>query len=52
MDINERNEDFVYTYKLIKGISHIKGGIKVLNDLNYPEEIINETKLLIGEVNV
>jgi len=52
MDIKERNEDFVYTYKLIKGMSHIKGGIKVLNDLNYPEEIINETKLLIGEVNV
>lgn len=52
MDIEERNEDFIYTYKLAKGISHIKGGIKVLNDLNYPQEIINETKLLIKEVNV
>ena len=52
MDIQERNEDFIYTYKLVKGISHIKGGIKVLTDLNYPEEIINETKMLIKEVNV
>lgn len=52
MDIEERNEDFVYTYKLVKGISNIKGGIKVLNDLNYPEEIVNETKLLIKEVNI
>lgn len=52
MDIEEGNEDFIYTYKLAKGISHIKGGIKVLNDLNYPQEIINETKMLINEVNV
>jgi DNA mismatch repair ATPase MutS len=52
MDIEEGNDDFMYTYKLTKGISHIKGGIKVLNDLKYPVEIINETKLLIKEVNV
>jgi DNA mismatch repair ATPase MutS len=52
MDIEERNEDFVYTYKLTKGISHIKGGIKVLNDLNYPHEIIDDTKKLIHEVNI
>jgi hypothetical protein len=32
--------DFEYTYLLIKGISEIKGGIKVLIDMKYPEEIL------------
>jgi hypothetical protein len=35
--------DFKYTYKLKKGISNIKGGIKVLHDMNYPQEIIDNT---------
>ena len=37
------NEDktFKYFYKLVKGISDIKGGIRVLKDMDYPEEIIN-----------
>lgn len=39
---NELNSDFEYTYKLKKGISKVKGGIKVLKDLNYPKEIIND----------
>jgi hypothetical protein len=33
-------ETFQYTYKLVKGISNIKGGTKVLTDLNYPNEIV------------
>ena len=36
------NEDFNFTYKLKKGISKVKGGIKVLNDLQFPESIIKE----------
>ena len=32
--------EFVYTYELEKGISKTKGGVKVLNDMNYPNEII------------
>jgi len=32
-----------YTYKLDKGISIVKGGISVLCDMNYPDEIINNT---------
>jgi DNA mismatch repair ATPase MutS len=32
--------DFEYTYLLIKGISEVKGGIKVLIDMKYPEEIL------------
>lgn len=40
MNILEIKEGFSYTYELKKGISHIKGGVKVLKDLEYPEEII------------
>jgi DNA mismatch repair ATPase MutS len=34
-------------YKYKKGISKIKGGIKVLYDLEYPESIIEKTKQLL-----
>jgi len=34
-----------YSYKLTKGISHIKGGINILTDMNYPKEIIDNTVL-------
>ena len=34
--------EFVYKYKLHKGISKLKGAIRVLKDLNYPEEILKE----------
>lgn len=36
-------EDFNYTYLLEKGISNVRGGIKVLHDMNYPKEIIDNT---------
>jgi hypothetical protein len=35
--------EFKYTYSLKKGISNIKGGIKVLKDMNYPDEILLNT---------
>jgi len=38
----ENTGEFNYTYKLKKGISTLKGGIRVLKDLNYPEEILRE----------
>jgi hypothetical protein len=34
-----------YTYQLAPGISEIKGGINVLTEMNYPEEIIKNTIL-------
>ncbi len=34
-------QDFEYTYKLVNGISTVKGGLKVLSDMNYPNEIIH-----------
>jgi hypothetical protein len=38
------NDTFEYTYLLEKGISKIKGGLKVLYDMNYPQEILDNTQ--------
>jgi len=53
MDIktNEEMTDFVYTYNLKSGISKVKGGIKVLRDLDYPKEIIDNTQRMIDTMN-
>jgi hypothetical protein len=40
----ENNTQFVYTYKLEKGISRVKGGIKVLVDMKFPQSILDSTK--------
>ena len=47
MDISGSELDFKYTYLLKTGISNVKGGVKVLNDLEYPHEIIEETQKII-----
>jgi hypothetical protein len=44
MDCYLKNNKIIYTYKFKKGISNIKGGFKVLEDLHYPEEIMNQLK--------
>jgi len=49
-DDSDVNNDFKYTYKLQNGISHIKGGVKVLKDLDYPKEIIERTTTIIKEL--
>lgn len=41
------NGEFKYRYKIQEGISTIKGGVKVLRDLDYPKFIIDETQKLI-----
>jgi DNA mismatch repair ATPase MutS len=33
----------IYSYKLDKGISNVKGGINILTEMDYPSEIINDT---------
>ena len=38
------------TYKLIKNISNVKGGIKVLEELNYDEEIIASAKEILHKI--
>ena len=37
---NKDSKQFQYTYKLAKGISTVKGGFKVLQDMNYPSEML------------
>ena len=40
--VKAENNTFSYTYQLVKGISDIKGGIKVLKELNYPVSITDK----------
>jgi hypothetical protein len=42
--LNDQNK-LTYTYKLSEGISDVRGGINVLIDMNYPNDIINSAKL-------
>ena len=42
----------INTYQLIKGISTIKGGIKVLEELGYNAEIICSAKETIKNINI
>ena len=44
MKTEKKNDSFEYTYKLVEGISKIKGGLKVLKDMNYPKEILSTFK--------
>ena len=46
ININENN-DMEYNYKIIKGISKIKGGINILKKLNFSPLIIDQTKKII-----
>ena len=52
MKIELIDDDFKYTYKMEKGISEIKGGIKVLKDLEYPTEIIDMTSNTLKELTI
>jgi DNA mismatch repair ATPase MutS len=36
-----------YLYKIANGISTIKGGLKVLRDLEYPDEIVESASKII-----
>ena len=49
--VTHDENDFKYTYKMSKGISRIKGGVKVLKDLEYPQDIINGTKSIIDNLS-
>ena len=45
-----KNHKAIYHYKLINGISKIKGGVSVLKDLNYPNHIINLTTNILEKI--
>jgi len=44
METIKEGQDFKYTYLMKPGISEVRGGIKVLTDMNYPKEILDNTK--------
>tara|TARA_Y100000389_G_scaffold205099_1_gene263130 strand:- start:11497 stop:13170 length:1674 start_codon:yes stop_codon:yes gene_type:complete len=48
METEEIDCKLIYKYKLKEGITKIKGGVKVLEQLKYPEEIINNTLKMIN----
>lgn len=47
MGVNTDGKNFSYTYKLLPGISSIRGGLKVLVDLGYPQNIIDEAMIAL-----
>tara|TARA_B110000858_G_C17782367_1_gene465414 strand:+ start:106 stop:1854 length:1749 start_codon:yes stop_codon:yes gene_type:complete len=52
IDNKEGKETFDYLYKLKGGISSIKGGVKVLQDLEYPDDIIVGAKKIIHSLDM
>ena len=41
MSVEKNGDNIQYTYLIQEGISKIKGGLKVLHDMKYPKEILN-----------
>ena len=44
IDLSGGTNNVKYTYKMKKGISKIQGAILILEEMNYPKEIINEIR--------
>ena len=51
IEMSGQDGQIKYLYQLDKGISSIKGGIKVLEDLDYPEDIITSTRDIINNTH-
>jgi DNA mismatch repair ATPase MutS len=45
MDTEKKANKLVYKYKLVDGISEVKGGVAVLTAMDYPKEIISNTNI-------
>ena len=44
MDVKKKGGKLLYTYKMKKGISKIHGAINILENMNYPKEILENVK--------
>ena len=44
MIVSNKNNKIKYTYKIKKGISRIQGATSILEEMNYPGEIIDTIK--------
>ena len=43
METEKKDNRLIYKYKLVDGISEVKGGVAVLTAMDYPKEIISNT---------
>ena len=37
----DKDNNHQFTYNMVPGVSELKGAIKILKDMDYPDEIIN-----------
>lgn len=44
MNVIQEEDKYIYTYKIKKGISKVQGALQILEDMDYPKEIIQEVK--------
>lgn len=44
MDVKKKGGKLIYTYKMKKGISKVHGAINILENMNYPKEILDNVK--------
>ena len=51
MKTEGHHKDIQYTYKLIEGISKVRGGTKVLYDLKYPDSILKNAESIIDKLD-
>ena len=43
MNVLEKySNSFIYTYKLVEGISKVNGGYQILVELGYPQTLLDE----------
>lgn len=40
----KENGELEYTYKIVKGISKVQGAVRILEQMNYPKEILDEVR--------
>jgi len=48
--LEDENKHPIYTYKITNGISTIKGGVSVLRNLQYPENIIEMSSYILEKI--
>jgi DNA mismatch repair ATPase MutS len=50
MQASVEGDSPTYTYKVVKGMSNIKGGVCVLRQLGYPDKMIKTTHRIIDSL--
>jgi DNA mismatch repair ATPase MutS len=38
------NDEFIYTYSMKVGICYLEGGVEILKEMDYPDEIIQSIR--------